>query len=568
MAGNTLRFKIIEQFLADGMDVMFGNPGTVEQGFLDALLDYPEMKYKLFLQESVVVLAADAYARSKQKATLVQIHSTPGLGNSIGSMYQAMRGHSPLVVIGGDAGMKYLPMDAQMAGDLVGMAKPVTKWAGIAYDKNSVLRTIRKAVKIASTPPMGPVYVCLPMDILDEVCVEDVFATSIPSTDVIPSQNSIEEIISLMTKSEKPMLYIGDGVAYSNANDEVKLLAEKIGAEVYTVDGGDLNFEWDHPQYKGSTGHMFGYASLPIFQKGDLNIIVGTYVAPEVFPELRNIFNENSKTIHIDLNSYEIAKNHPVDIGIVANPKLTLNEINYRLDSALSEDFISKAKSRIDNLRSEKEAATASQLEKDKEKFGTKPLHMEEFASILSKHLPEDAIIFDEALTNSPAFTRYLVPKKAGHFFQTRGGSLGVGIPGAIGLKIANPDKTVIAFAGDGGSMYTIQALWSAVRHKTNIKLIICNNSSYHLLQANISAYWNEREMDKHEYPLPFDLSNPPLNFKDMAESMGVRAKRVEESWQIEETIKEMLAYDGPYLIDLVLESEVRPEKINAHCGQ
>lgn len=568
MAGKNLRFKIIEQFLADGMNVMFGNPGTVEQGFLDALLDYPDMKYKLFLQETIAVLAADAYARSTQKATLVQIHSTPGLGNSIGALYQAMRGHSPLVVIGGDAGMKYLPMDAQMAGDLVGMAKPVTKWAGIAYDKNSVLRTIRKAVKIASTPPMGPVYVCLPMDVLDEVCVEEVFPTTIPSTDVLPSHEKIVEISELISKANNPIIYIGDGVAYSKANEEVKALAEKLGAEVYNVDGGDLNFEWDHPLYKGSTGHMFGYSSLPIFKKGDLNIIVGTYVAPEVFPELGNIFNENSKSIHIDLNSYEIAKNHPVDIGIVANPKLTLEAINKELEQKLSSEFKANAKNKLDSLRKEKEENKISQIEEDKKKFGSKPLHMEEFASILSKHLPEDAIIFDEALTNSPAVTRYLVPKKPGHFFQTRGGSLGVGLPGAIGLKIANPDKTVVAFAGDGGSMYTIQALWSAVRHDADVKIIICNNASYHLLQANIAAYWNERDLQKHDYPLPFDLSNPPLNFKDMAESMGVRAKRIEESWQIEEAIKEMLNYEGAYLIDLVLESEVRPEKINTHCGQ
>ena len=111
----TGRHAIIEQFLADGMNHMFGNPGTVEQGFLDALADYPEMRYVLTLQESIAVMAADGYARSTQRPTLVQIHSTPGLGNSIGALYQAMRGHAPLVVIGGDAGIKSAGMDAQMA---------------------------------------------------------------------------------------------------------------------------------------------------------------------------------------------------------------------------------------------------------------------------------------------------------------------------------------------------------------------------------------------------------------------------------------------------------------------
>jgi benzoylformate decarboxylase len=568
MAGNTLRFKIIEQFLADGMNKMFGNPGTVEQGFLDAMLDYPEMKYILTLQESIAVLAGDAHARSTQRPTLVQIHSTPGLGNAIGALYQAHRGHSPLIVIGGDAGVKYLSMDAQMAGDLVGMAKPVTKWSTVIYDSRSALRTIRKAVKIASTPPMGPVYVCLPMDILDELCTEEVFPTMFPSTKVTPDDATIDNIVGNIFNADRPVLYIGDGVAYSGASEEVSKLAHLIGAEVYNVDGGDLNINWKDPLFKGQTGHMFGYSSLPIFKSGDLNLIVGTYVAPEVFPELGDIFDSNATNIHIDLNAYEIAKNHKVDIGIVADPKLTLQKIISRINVVISDDYANGAKVRVGQIIRINAEKLSTQLESDKAKIGTTPLHFEEFSLALSKHINDDTIIFDEALTNSPALTRYNTPAKPGHFFQTRGGSLGVGLPAGLGLKAANPDKTVIVVAGDGGSMYTIQALWSAVRHNLDVKFVICNNASYHLLQLNIDAYWSERQMEKHDFPLPFDLSNPPLNFKNMAESMGVRASRVEQSWQIDSAIKEMLEFKGPFLIDLVLESNVRPDKIGLHCGQ
>lgn len=568
MAGKTLRYKIIEQFLADGMHTMFGNPGTVEQGFLDALAEYPEMKYILTLQESIAVLAGDAYARSTQSPTLVQIHSSPGLGNAIGALYQAYRGHSPLVVIGGDAGVKYLGMDAQMAGDLVGMAKPVTKWATVAYDSRSVLRTIRKAIKIAATPPMGPVYVCLPMDVLDELCTEDVFPTLVPSTKVIPNDDTLNQIADHILKSNKPILYIGDGVAYSQATEEVSLLARMIGAEVYNVDGGDLNISWGDPLFKGQTGHMFGYSSLPIFKSGDLNLIIGTYVAPEVFPELGNIFDDHAINIHIDLNSYEIAKNHRIDIGIVSDPKLTIQKLTQLLASKINPDFELKANERVSLISDGKQTLLDKQIETDKSKMGTNPLHFEEFSIALAKYSDADTIIFDEALTNSPALTRYNTPTLPGHFFQTRGGSLGVGLPGGIGLKAANPNKNVVVVAGDGGSMYTIQALWTAVRHNLAVKFVICNNASYHLLQLNIDAYWSERQMQKHDFPLPFDLSNPPLNFKNMAESMGVRASRVEQSWQIEDAIKEMMDHKGPYLIDLVLESNVRPEKIGLHCGQ
>src|SRR3954451_15275932 len=184
MANKTGRFAIIEQFLADGLHYMFGNPGTVEQGFLDALWDYPEIKYILTLQETIAVMAADGYARATKRPTLVQIHSTPGLGNAIGALYQAYRGHAPLVVIGGDSGIKYQAMDAQMAGDLVGIAKPVTKWATMVQEPQSLLRLLRRAIKIAATPPMGPVYVCLPQDVLDAPTTETVFPTTLPSSRV------------------------------------------------------------------------------------------------------------------------------------------------------------------------------------------------------------------------------------------------------------------------------------------------------------------------------------------------------------------------------------------------
>ena len=146
------------------------------------------MKYILTLQESVAVLTADGFARATKKPTLVQLHSTPGVGNGIGALYQAKRGHSPLVVIGGDAGVKYMGMDAQMAGDLVAFAEPVTKWSTMVTDPSSLLRVLRRAIKIASTPPMGPVYVCLPQDMLDAVVVEEVRPTSFPSTRVVPEK--------------------------------------------------------------------------------------------------------------------------------------------------------------------------------------------------------------------------------------------------------------------------------------------------------------------------------------------------------------------------------------------
>jgi benzoylformate decarboxylase len=568
MSKKTGRFAILEQFLADGIHYIFGNPGTVEQGFLDALSDYPELKYILTLQETVAVMAADGYARATQKPAVVQIHSTPGLGNAIGALYQAKRGHSPLVVIGGDAGVKYQAMDAQMAGDLVALAEPVTKWATMVVEPSSLLRVLRRAIKIAATPPMGPVYVCLPQDILDAPVVEEVFPTSFPSTRVVPDDESLKTAAMMLAEAEKPMMFVGDGVAFSGAQAELTRVAELLGAQVWESDAGELNMSQAHPLYQGATGHMFGSQSLPITSQGDVNLVCGTYLLPEVFPNLGNIFAPGAKVIHIDLNAYEIAKNHPVDLGLVSDPKLTLGKLADLLEDLMTDEQKATARARSSEIASAKVAKREGELERDRSFQNSIPLHLSQFMAELAAQLPPDAIIFDEALTNSPAVTRYRPTTEPGHYFLTRGGSLGVGIPGAIGAKLAHPEKAVIGFTGDGGAMYTIQALWSAARHNINAKFVVCNNRSYRILQLNIQAYWNEQNIPTHDFPLSFDLSHPAIKFDEMARALGIEAVRVEKPEEIAGAIALALSHPGPFLIDLVLEGNVHPEMVGIRCGQ
>lgn len=568
MAGKTGRFKILEQFIADGMTVMFGNPGTVEQGFLDALDAYPAMRYILTLQESVTVLAADGYARATRHPTLVQLHSAPGIGNAVGALYQAKRGHAPLVVIGGDAGLRYMNMDAQMAGDLVAMMAPVTKYATMVLDPRSLLRTLRRAIKIAATPPMGPVYVCLPADVLDQVNEEPVFPSCVPATRVLPPADTLERMAVGLRDAERPVLFIGDGVATSEAQAETARIAELLGAPVYGADIGEVCMDTTHPCWHGTTGHMFGAQSLPITRSGDANLIVGTYMVPEVFPELGDIFAPGAAVFHIDLNGYEIAKNHRVDLGVTADPKLTLAALADLLEKTMSPARKGAAADRVKRFAAEKRERTEKEKAEDRRHDGATPLHMAQFMRILAGKLPPDAVIFDEALTSGPEVTRYLPPRMAGSYFVTRGGSLGVGFPGAIGAKIADPARTVIGFSGDGGSMYTIQALWSAVRHRIGAKFVVCNNGSYRLLQLNILQYWKDNGIASHDMPLSFDLSEPRIDFAALARSLGVAAVRVEKEADIAPAVEQMLADDRPFLIDLLLEGNIHPERIGVKCGQ
>jgi benzoylformate decarboxylase len=568
MAQKTGRFGLIEQLLADGITTMFGNPGTVEQGFLDSLESYPDFKYILTLQETIAVAMGDGYARATKKPTVVQLHSGVGLGNGIGMMYQAMRGHAPLVVIAGESGICYDAMDSQMAADLVAMAKPVTKWATRVVHPSSLLRVLRRAIKMAATPPTGPVFVCLPMDILDAPLEEDIVPTSFLETRVAPPDDEIARAAGFFAGARRPMIIMGDGIAISGAQDELARVAELLGAEVWGADSSEVNISYSHPQFKGQLGHMFGSSSSPITSQADAVLICGTYVFPEVFPVFRDVFAKNAKVVHVDLNAYEIAKNFPVDLGFVSDPKATLAKLAEALDGILTNEQRKAASSRCEQMRNAQQKARASQLEGDKAARDHVPMHAASFMEELAGQVPDDVIVFDEALTCSPELTRYLPPTKPGHFFQTRGGSLGVGIPGALGVKVAHPDKTVIGFTGDGGSMYTIQALWTAAKYNIGAKFVICNNRSYKLLKLNVLQYWRERDIPEHEFPNSFDLAYPDMSFAKMAEGMGVPAVRVEKPDEVRAAIDKALAHDGPFLIDLVVSADVPGSKVGCKCGQ
>lgn len=568
MAGRTGRAALIQQFLADQAEYVFGNPGTVEQGLLDALGDYPQLKYIFTLQESIAVTAADGYARATGRPGLVQVHSSPGVGNAVGNLYQARRGGSPLVVFAGEAGIRYDAMDAQMAADLVAMARPVTKWATRVVDPSSVLRVIRRAIKIAMTPPRGPVFVCLPADVLDAPNDEDVVPTSVPVTRVVPAPDEVARAVAALAGAERSLIIMGDGVTQSGAQAELARVAELLGAEVWGANSSEVNMSYGHPLYRGALGHMFGEASRAAVAAADVVLIVGTYVFPEVFPMLTGVFARGAKVLHVDLDAYEIAKNFPVDLGLVADPKLTLAAIADGVERQLTPAQRQAANHRAQAIA----AATAASLEAtraaDHARRDAVPMTAARFMKDLVARLPPDTIVFDEALTCSEELTRYLTPSRPGSFFQTRGGSLGVGIPGAIGIKLAMPGRPVIGFSGDGGSMYTIQALWTAAHHKIGAKFVICNNHSYKLLKTNMQHYWRDLGLAERDFPAEFDIADPEIRFADLARSMGVRGARVETPGQIAPAIDQMLADDEPFLLDLVVDSAVPEHFVYHRCGQ
>ncbi|MFI5934567.1 thiamine pyrophosphate-binding protein [Actinoplanes sp. NPDC051494] len=539
---------MIEQFLADGITHMFGNPGTVEQGFLDTLESFPDFHYILTLQETVAAGVADGFARATGGPAVLQLHSGVGLGNGIGMMYQSKRGHTPLVVVAGESGIAYDSMDAQMAADLVSMARPVTKWATRVVDSRSLLRVLRRAIKIAMTPPRGPVFVALPMDVLDELNDELIVPTVHPVTRVLPTPDLVAEAAALLAGAQRPLLVVGDGVTTSGAEAELVRVAEKLGADVWYADSSDVPMPSTHPLSRGALGHMFGPVSRAAVRDADAVLIVGTYVFPEVFPDLESPFAPDARIVHIDLDGYEIAKNHPVTLGLVADPKPSLAALGDVLDRLRTPEQDTAAAGRISVRASEKAAADEAP---DDTLIGA-------FLTELAQRAPRDLMVFDEALTASPYVSRYLKPELPGHYLVTRGGSLGVGIPGAVGMKIAHPDRTVVGFTGDGGAMYTYQAVWTAVRHDVPAVFVVCNNHRYQLLNANIDEYWKEQGIDGRTHPHSFDLSHPAIDFVALAQSLGADGIRLDKPSQIAATVERMLTTRRPLLIDLQTDDTLR----------
>jgi len=352
MSGKTGHRKLLEQLEADGIQYMFGNPGSSEEGLLDEISRFPAIGYILGLQEAAIVGIADGYAQATQRPAVVQLHCqrwcnciaasvsampsaasiTPSGDARLCSSSQA----SPLLIITGESGAAYDSMDAQMAADLVAMARPVTKYATRVIDSRSLLRLLRRCLKMAATPPFGPVFLSVPQDILDAPNDESVLQTVVPSTRVVPEPSAIAAVAALLRGAQNPLILMGDGVAHSQAQAELVQLADVLGARVYGdvlgarvygVMASELNMPWTHPLYCGLIGHMFGHSSQRLVADADVVVICGTYVFPEVFPLLTSPFRADAKIIHIDLDPYEIAKNHPITTGLLSDPKLTLKAL-------------------------------------------------------------------------------------------------------------------------------------------------------------------------------------------------------------------------------------------------
>ncbi len=552
----TGRHAMIEQLLAEGSAYVFGNPGTTEQAFMDALQEYPKLQYILALHEGVAVGVADGYARASGRPAFVQLHITPGLGNAMGMLYNSYRTGTPLVIYAGQHPQRGASQDPILTGDLVRLAGPLTKWAAEAQDAQELPILLRRAFKTAQEPPRGPVFISVPANVMDaEADVEIVPAVRV-STRVRPDAEAIERVAGLLAGARSPVIIAGDGVAISGGQAELVQLAETIGARVHTSFAAELPFPSAHPLYAGLLNVVSAPGLKAQLASTDVVLAVGTPVLPLLFPLDESPFPEAARIIHIDLDVREIGKNWRLDIGLLGDPRLALAGIVEALKRLQTEDQRQEAGRRAEAVQKTGDQLMQALEGAARSRWDSVPIGAGRMMSEIADAMLPGTVLFDESITSGGYLMRYLRFSEPGSHYRATGGGLGPGMPNPIGIKLARPDRPVLSIAGDGAALYTVQALWTAAHHRVPVTWIIANNQSYRILKLNMLDYLGEGAA-RREF-VAMDLTDPPLDFSRIAASFGVKGARVEHPDEIGDAVREAQAAQEPRLIDIVIDGDVR----------
>jgi len=550
------RYAFIEQLLAEGVTHVFGNPGTTEQGFQDALQDYPQVRYILALQESVAIGAADGYARASGKPAFVQLHIMPGLGNAMGMLYNSYRMRTPMVIYAGQHPQRGSSQEPILAGDLVRLAEPLTKWAVEAQDANEIPILLRRAFKTAMEPPRGPVFISVPTNVMDEECEAEITPSTPADTRVHASADVIERIADVLLDARSPVIICGDGVAVSGGQEELVQLAETLGAPVHSSFAAELPFPSQHPLYAGLLNVVSAAALKGQLSAADVILAVGTPVLPLLFPMDEPPFAEGAKVIHIDLDAWEIGKNWPVHTGVMADPRLAMADIVSVLRTRMTEAQREAARERGSAV--ERAGAQLMQALEGaaKARWDTTPMGAGRMMAEIGGAMLPDTLLFDESITSGGYLMRYLRFPDTGRHYRAIGGGLGPGMPNPIGIRLARPDRPVLSVIGDGAALYTIQALWTAAHHRIPVTWVIANNRSYRILKLNMLEYLGEGAAGRRFVEM--DITDPKLDFSQIAGAFGVKGVRVEHGDEVGDAVREAQLSGEPRLVDVVIEGDVR----------
>ncbi len=537
---------------AHGVDKIFGNPGTTENPLLDSLIDYPDIDYVTSLHEGVAVSAASFYTQSANKPAVVNLHVAPGLGNGLGAIYGALKARSPVVITAGQQDTRMRMRSPLLSHDLVAMAAPVTKWSVEPASADEIGPIMQRAFKIAQEHPAGPVFVALPINVMEQE--SSVAATTMGHAfdAVTPDAGGIEQLQELLTAAQSPVIIAGDEVARTGAFHTLVLLAEQLGAPVYNEPlRAQVAFPNNHPSYAGRLG--LEASSIKRALAGhDLVLMIGGVQLEEVWYDDCEPFPDNAKRVQIECTRAELAVDHRIDLGLYGDLAETL-ALTVNAIQTLPGDYAKNARARSQQIaqrREKTQAAAQASLDKT---WDASPMAPARALHELANALPNNSIVVDESITASVELARVFNFKQPGDYIGGRGGGIGQGIAGAIGVQVAQPDRAVIALTGDGSAMYSIAALWSASHHNLPILFVVLSNREYRVLKHNMDIYRARFDTNSNK-PYPnMDLTNPTLGFVDIAKGFGLEAQQITDADDIGERVSALLAAKRPALLDIVV---------------
>ncbi|NDF49168.1 MAG: thiamine pyrophosphate-binding protein [Betaproteobacteria bacterium] len=553
--------------LADeGVSHLFCNPGTTELPVMEALANFPQIQYVLGLQESIVVAMADGFSRASGRLSAVNLHCMPGLGHAMGAIYAAKFSGSPMIITAGQYEIGHGLQEPLLYEPLVPVAQPLVKWSFEIHRVQDIPRVLRRAAKIATTPPCGPVFLSLPGSVLDEEAEIDLMASTRVRNEVAPVGQSMEALVEHLIRSKRPVILAGRELAEQDAFHQASTLAEMLGAAVY-LESVPYNsrFPVEHVCHMGDITRnqkkvrdsLSGY-DLLICLGGDL-LRMSAYSDVDPLPK-------GLPVVHISERDWELGKNYSTSLAIRAAVKSTLELLLPRLSARISDEQRSAAAQRLEGFASinwlakrKEAAADLQQLLHRPDAEVTGEAEGARQASLLidpammiyqlTEHLPEDALVVEEAPTTAPLLHQFLKVRHPMQAFGLTSGGLGFGLPGAIGIALAHPGKRVVALLGDGSAMYAIQGLWTAAHLRLPVSFVIANNRSYRIIKDRLIAM---RDSDRF---IGMDFQDPAFDFTAMAAGMGLKSISINRLAQLGPGFEAAFNAEGPNLVDVQITS-------------
>jgi acetolactate synthase-1/2/3 large subunit len=534
---------VMRCFIEEGVTTIFGYPGGAIMPIYDALYDFrDQVNHILVRHEQGAIHAAQGFARTSGRVGMCFATSGPGATNLITGLADAMIDSTPVVCITGQVASHLLGTDAFQETDVIGISMPVTKWNIQVTRAEDIAPAIAKAFFIAATGRPGPVLVDITKDAqFGMVDFEYEKCTSIRSYIPKPKLNAsaIQAAAELLNQAQKPYLLAGQGVILSEAQDALVHFAEKSGIPVALTLLGLGAFPADHPLYVGYLGMHGNYAPNILTNECDLILAVGMRFDDRVTGDVSR-YAKQAKVIHIDIDPAELNKIIKADVPIHADAKDALEALHQSVEPKQYPQWLQQFR--------DLEQVELNEVVNDAINPPDNELKMAEVVDLLSKKTDGQAIVVTDVGQHQMIASRYYKYKGYRNNITSGGlGTMGFALPAAIGAKLGNPEKTVVAIIGDGGFQMTIQELGTILQAEVDVKILILNNNFLGMVRQ-----WQQLFFDRR-YSFT-EIVNP--NFTAIAKAYSVDASKIEQRAELNEALDQLLNSRGAYLLEVVVQRE------------